>query len=329
MLTVEHKRNRAEAIGLLTRLRRRFASPSIVLVYHRVLPAKARDVNQLITTTDNFAAHLRYLREHASVRTPAQFVDQVTTRRALLALDTGPPAVLITFDDGYVDNFRHALPILIEHGCRALLFASTGHVGTRRAFWWDALETVVFSERPPQTGWVVAEDLVVPSQDPRSAYAALHRHLKPLPHEQRESALADLAGQGGVCLHRSDEGRPMDWEELQAWVAAGMSVGGHTCTHPQLAVLDEQTLQREITECKRTLEERLQTRADAFAYPFGTRQDFDARCEAAVRAAGFRVAFANWPGNARWARGPYALPRCLVRDWAVDDFAERFEEWTR
>jgi len=44
------------------------------------------------------------------------------------------PLVCVTFDDGYLDNYLYAVPILLKHGLPASFFVATGIVGTERAF---------------------------------------------------------------------------------------------------------------------------------------------------------------------------------------------------
>jgi peptidoglycan/xylan/chitin deacetylase (PgdA/CDA1 family) len=310
------------------RLRRRLAPPTIVLLYHRVVPRLERDVNKLATRTENFAAQLAWLRSHARPLTPRGFLDHFERpRRTRIALDGGKPRVVITFDDGYADNVRHALPVLQEHGLRATLFVSSGLVGTPQPFWWDALEQIVYDGPLPPGGWRAGEVGPVTAADRAEAYQRLHGWLKPLPAGARQAALVELARQAGRVPLATPDSRPVTWDELQAWVAAGMAVGGHTRTHPQLSALDITQQRREITLCRHDLEERLAVPIHTFAYPYGSADSFDQRCADAVRAAGFRCAFANRDGNARWARSPYAVPRCLVRDWSVAEFAARFGQW--
>ncbi|EGV15975.1 polysaccharide deacetylase family protein [Thiocapsa marina] len=43
----------------------------------------------------------------------------------------------ITFDDGYLDNFEHAAPILERLGLPATFFVATGFIGTDAVAWWD------------------------------------------------------------------------------------------------------------------------------------------------------------------------------------------------
>ena len=51
--------------------------------------------------------------------------------------------VIITFDDGYADNFHTALPLLQEADCPATVFVTAGKIGAERDFWWDELERVI------------------------------------------------------------------------------------------------------------------------------------------------------------------------------------------
>ena len=54
------------------------------------------------------------------------------------------PLVCVTFDDGYLDNYTHAAPVLLRHGVPAAFFVSTGIVASDRRFPHD-----VRRENPP------------------------------------------------------------------------------------------------------------------------------------------------------------------------------------
>lgn len=301
------------------RLRRALAPPTIVLLYHRVLPEAPRDVNRLVTRVDTLAQHLAWVRRHGRPLRLAEFLDHFRRpSRTKPAWNGGKPRVLITFDDAYADNLHHALPVLREFDVEATVFAASGLIGTDMPFWWDALEEVVFK------GAGTAED-----EDHWRTYAELHARLKPMRHDDRQTTLADLARQTDPTPGVDEHARPMNWAELRAWCEAGMAVGGHTRTHPQLSAMETDEIAREVIQCRRELELHLERPIDVFAYPFGTGADFDERCMNAARDAGFTCAFANRPGNARWAPNLYAIPRCLVRDWPADEFGARVAQWCR
>lgn len=104
----------------------RLASPRItILLYHRVTD-DARD--NLTTGIEQFDRQMALLRHH--------FLPIPITE--LLKIDSVPasnrPLVCVTFDDGYLDNFVNAVPILLRHNMPASFFVATGLIGTKKQF---------------------------------------------------------------------------------------------------------------------------------------------------------------------------------------------------
>lgn len=98
-------------------------------------------------------------------------------------------------------------------------------------------------------------------------------------------------------------GRLLDESEAHALLRAGMELGAHTMTHPDLRLLDDDTLRWELVESRAAVQRVTGRACRTFAYPYGL---FDERVEAAVREAGYELAFAWQPGV--WGR-PLAAPR--------------------
>jgi peptidoglycan/xylan/chitin deacetylase (PgdA/CDA1 family) len=96
-----------------------------VLCYHRVHPDH-RD--RWTVTSAQLDEQLRYL-----VRAGFRFI---RARDLIGGAPLPEQALLITFDDGYVDNLEHAQPVLRAHGARATIFVTTGFAGQRPA--WSA-----------------------------------------------------------------------------------------------------------------------------------------------------------------------------------------------
>ena len=101
-----------------------------VVLYHRVSD-DARD--NLTVGIEKFDRQMALLREHCSVLSIEQVLAADTVRRS------DRPLVAVTFDDGYLDNFVHAVPILRRHGVPAAFFVSTGMIGEDRRFPHDVL----------------------------------------------------------------------------------------------------------------------------------------------------------------------------------------------
>jgi peptidoglycan/xylan/chitin deacetylase (PgdA/CDA1 family) len=91
-----------------------------VLMYHHVSPSPG-----LVTVSpENFRAQMRWLARNGWRGITCDEFSR------FLKGDTLPDrSVLITFDDGYLDNWVHAAPILAEYGLHAVLFLITGRIG--------------------------------------------------------------------------------------------------------------------------------------------------------------------------------------------------------
>jgi peptidoglycan/xylan/chitin deacetylase (PgdA/CDA1 family) len=92
-------------------------------------------------------------------------------------------------------------------------------------------------------------------------------------------------------------------------VRDGWEVAAHTLTHPDLTTLDAASLRHEVAGSRRWLRRAFGVPVEFFCYPAGR---YDARVEAAVRAAGYVGATTTQPGVASRRDDPYALPRLRV-----------------
>jgi peptidoglycan/xylan/chitin deacetylase (PgdA/CDA1 family) len=101
----------------------------------------------------------------------------------------------------------------------------------------------------------------------------------------------------------------MSREQLGQWLAAGMEVGSHSCSHPRLQELHEDAARYEIAESRAALGNMLGAPIEHFAYPFG---QFTADTIELVRRAGYSSAVTVLPGMARASDDRLRLPRILV-----------------
>jgi len=98
----------------------------------------------------------------------------------------------------------------------------------------------------------------------------------------------------------------MTLAEIKTWLAAGMHVGSHTCTHPHLSVLAPAQKRSEIADSKAKLESLLGIGIEHLCYPYG---DYDDDCVAAARESGYQTAVTTRRGAARIGSDLLTLPR--------------------
>ncbi len=109
-----------------------------------------------------------------------------------------------------------------------------------------------------------------------------------------------------------ENGTLMSPEELREAASRGLTIGGHTRKHPRLSTLTPERQAEEIDGCKADLEEILEAPVNTFAYPYGSALDYDAESVAAVRRAGFELAFSNRYGPVDPADGPFTFRRIWI-----------------
>jgi peptidoglycan/xylan/chitin deacetylase (PgdA/CDA1 family) len=274
----------------------------LVLNYHRIGSAAGQpwDRGLWSATTEGLDEHLALLSRHADVIGPGDLAGVMARGRGR--------HVLLTFDDGYRDNYDHALPLLRRHGLTATFFLTSGYLDAPRVAWWDEIAWMVRHA----TGIVVpahgALVLDIPlsgaggGADDDVAIAALIAHYKQLPGDAAEAFLdhvADATG-AGRCDPEVGGRQWMTWDMARELLAAGMDVGGHTVTHPILARLGAAEQQEEIARCADRLRAELGIPMRWFSYPVGGRDAFDDHTRAALRAAGTEIAFSFYGGYQRF-----------------------------
>jgi peptidoglycan/xylan/chitin deacetylase (PgdA/CDA1 family) len=187
--------------------------------------------------------------------------------------------VAFTMDDGWQDNYTHALPILLTAGIPATVFMCTGLAGEDAPFWPEQVRRVL---RPglAQSCGRRSERLL----------EALVESLKYCSPESRDRHVRMLLNQsGGPCkAESSDIDRTLDWEQVLEMDRHGIRFGSHSHAHPILTAIPLEEAAQEIEESKRTLESRLGSECDLFAYPNG---DWSPAIREQLAECGFRRAF--------------------------------------
>ena len=275
----------------------------LALTYHRIgTPGDAPlDRAMWDATLEDFDTQVAFLARNFDIVGPADVSPRPAGRH-----------VLVTFDDGYRDNYTHALPILRAHNATATFFLTTGFLDRPRLAWWDEIAWMVRTSAAataPTGSRSTATARPRRSSDPA-------RSRQDAPGQQREDFIDRLgAGTGaGRAPAAAAAEQWMTWRMARELLAAGMTVGGHTVSHPILARLDEDAQRAEVVACRARLEAELGIPMRWFSYPNGDGGSFDARTRAIVAEAGVELAFAFHAGFVRRsdAWDPYALPRIAV-----------------
>lgn len=298
---------------------------TLILCYHRVA-ARIADPFGLCVHPENFAAHLDELNRSMEITT-LDALDRSGRRRN----------VVVTFDDGYADNLRNAVPIAEAAGVPITVFVTSGVVGRPQGFWWDRLASLLRA-RPPGTDRIClelgGERVTVPLTAGRfgSDLARVHRALSPRRVEEIERGLDTLEARWSTAQpSRAQPGptaRAVSLHELVELASSPLvTLGAHTVDHVRLKGRPMAEQLETVAGSKRQLEEMAQRPITHFAYPFGGSGDFDGRSVAAARCVGFDTACTTIAGVARPGGDRFRLPRRVVLDWGRGRFRAQLQRW--
>lgn len=161
-----------------------------ILIYHRVGGGSDSDVD---LAPDVFADQLRHLTEHHRVLSLDDAVAELADGRA----DGDPrPGVVLTFDDGTADFTDVTVPLLVEHGVPATLYAATAFIDRGEDFPWGA----------PPTSWSALRDACSTGLITVGSHTHEHRLLDRMPADELAADLdrsIELIGEavGAVPRH--------------------------------------------------------------------------------------------------------------------------------
>lgn len=223
-----------------------------VLNYHRIVTDS--DMHRCkkesyVVSESAFKMQMQYLKEHGF--TPIDLNDFLYYKEHPHELPSRP--VIITFDDGYENNYLYAYPILKQYGFKAIIYSVSNP--TNEFF----------------SGFEIPERLLSPDQ-------------------------------------------------MQELSTNGISIQGHTATHPYLKDLSDAQIYQELVQCKHTLEAITGKPVCHMAIPYGS---YDSRLFAIARQVGYKTLEVPGRGTINLATEPYCLRRMAVH---ADTSMEEFEK---
>jgi peptidoglycan/xylan/chitin deacetylase (PgdA/CDA1 family) len=205
-------------------------------------------------------------------------------------------AALLTFDDGYKDNYDNAFPVLSKHKVPAMFFLVPSYVGTSAIPWWDQIAYSVRHTKRSAFTLRYPSEISIDCSDTEVAIRQVLRHFKRADNILQEKFLASLEEETGVSI-ASEERRFLSWEEAREMQADGMDFGSHTVTHRILSQLSREEQAEELSRSREEIAVRLGCEIYALAYPVGGPDCFTDDTLALAAEAGYKIAF-TFTGNA-------------------------------
>jgi peptidoglycan/xylan/chitin deacetylase (PgdA/CDA1 family) len=201
------------------------------------------------------------------------------------------PLALITFDDGYIDNYQIAFTLLRKQGLSAVFFLPTSFIGTACLPWWEELPWLLRHAPHRElrlAGWDKPFPLTEGERSIRMVMDALKRRNVPMKEQTEEVREAC----GGIRPPAGDVGQLfLNWDQAREMRAGGMDLGSHTHTHRILSSLSAEEQYQELEQSRAVLEAELQDQVTAVAYPVGGPTSYTQETSELALKAGYRAGF--------------------------------------
>jgi peptidoglycan/xylan/chitin deacetylase (PgdA/CDA1 family) len=248
-------------------------------------------------SAESFDAQIAWLKKRFDLICPRDLPDALRSKRGRY--------ILITFDDGYRDNYELALPVLRRHGVPATFFITTGYLDTGRLSWWDEVAWMIRTSPRTQldlSPWQ-AERIVFQTANRGHAVQSVLKLYKPLCRSAKLDFLDELSRRTESGRIPPDVARDlwMTWDMVREMHRAGMEIGGHTVNHPMLANLERAEQSKEIEGSVARIAEEVGRRPRSFSYPNGGRRDFNEDTRACLTEAAIEFAFSYYGGYRTFA----------------------------
>jgi len=240
------------------------------------------------TSTHVFEKQIVHLAKNYKIISLDEIVERVKNKRSLRR------CVVITFDDGFRDNYEIAYPILRKYNVPATIFLTTGYIENGTAPWFIKLRYIFMkTERTHLQLSHKGTTISLPMRTRKEKFAASDKamaYLKCCNDRDRLPILDILCEKLGVSTFEGLNNLMLTWDQIREMAENGIYFGAHTVTHPILSQTSLRIAEREIQESKKTIEEKIGKPVSSFAYPFGKKSQYNADIFPILQNLGFECA---------------------------------------
>lgn len=289
------------------RLLNKFKPPVVVLMYHRVLENNPNN-SPLTVTQSNFQQQMTFLKNNFNI---LRFEDDWNT--------IDKPSIVITFDDGYYDNYLAAKNILEPENIPATFFISTANLtekqDERGMFWWDeiALHKQAFVNHSDMGIEKIGKFLRKSTPENQKKFLSQFRDHYKKPDAIEQNKYRFLTPNELIRLSK----------------CKGVTIGAHTVNHPRLSLLDKDKIRYELFESKETIERIIGKDVNVCSYPYGGYRDINSIAVNTSKELGFDKAATTFFGNCYSWTNLHKIPRIQIEDINIEQFANEIHALTR
>lgn len=225
------------------------------------------------------------------------------------------PFGVITFDDGYEDNYTYAYPILKELGIPFTIYISVDLVNDHAPIWNYPLLIEKIVRKNDELVLGNGRSLSCSNIDEKNAvFLHLKSWLFSLPYSSLHDEFVDAFK--NYLTDDIFEANTLTWEQILEMANDPLcTIGSHTMSHCRLAIKDLDILMYELKNSKDILSDKIGKNVEHLSYPYGWITDVSAEAAEMAKRVGYKSAFHSFGGPVREKdKDMYHLKRIMVNE---------------
>ncbi len=304
-----------------------------ILLYHSVSESE----NKFIKGTNMwisyvvFEKHMNYILKHYHV---------ISLQELVKFLQQGkipPQSMVITFDDGFSDNFSFAYPYLRRHKIQTTIFLATDCIEKKKTIWIQELnylintvgvQKVIRSIHAMNEKYEI-DQLIIETNSKRTIRKQVEDYLAyDVNKEERKKILGSLFREFNIRTKKvfSENQIFLTASQIRRMKKKGIYFGNHGASHTPFSAMSLDEQWREIVHSKKVIEENLGEDFVPFSYPFGQTKDFTLNTQRLVKEAGHSCILTAMPTLNHAGTSPFELGRIVVDNGPVYKLAFELEK---
>lgn len=239
-----------------------------------------------VVETDNFIKQMQYLKKKYNVISLGAYINNYKK------ISRGRN-VVITFDDGYKDNFTNAYPVLRKLKLPATLFLATDYIGTGKVKIEDTLANCFVKKdiSSINVSGLGLRVFVTNENERHDVLRDIIYSVSRLDVDKRAAVFDEICTVYDINANEPDD-TMLTWDELKQMDRQLISFGSHSRSHDNLTKLSPESLMDEIRTSKNIIEHNLTCEVKSLSYPMGY---FDDNVVKAAKEAGYVYALTIIP----------------------------------
>jgi peptidoglycan/xylan/chitin deacetylase (PgdA/CDA1 family) len=288
----------------------------VVLTYHRVLDNHQLKVSNsnpsIIIDSGLFDQQIQFLKRYFNIISLDEFKQGIRTGQF------PDNSCLITFDDGWLDNYVFAYPILKKYEVPATIFLATDYIGNKDSFWQEKTTGILkraYQDRDMELLEIVDLKNILELSESNALVIIEQKiqSLKNLSEVELHGLIHRLKSLSSKYSEVSGVDKFLNWEQVGEMNNNNITFASHGCSHSIMTKITEDQLVNELEESASVINAKLGTDCKALAYPNGNYNQ-SMMCHV---SKSYDLAFATESGAVSPSDDKYSIKRVNIHTGAT------------